>query len=233
VVRVEDKARPFEGWMLKALSSAGILRTADVEAVKKATAGGGAPAHARLVKAGRVKREQVVALHDVWSNETAFRVFGFKEGHYEFTAHDVELEPGGLAWNARWDNVVMEGLKRAHEWPDIYAVIPHSQVRLDVERALPAISAGVSAEDASFLDGFEDDSLMGDASNDTRTRTFEVVMGPAERAVHALVHPGITAQEVVDASMLGSFGAMRALSTLVRTGYLRMEGITMEVELEL
>lgn len=233
VVRVEDNAHPFEPWLLKALSAAKVLSPADVAAVQRVAKAGGLGVAGRLLKAGLVGQDQLVALAKVWSGENAFRVFGFKEGLYEFTAHDVADSPDGLDWNVRWDNLVMEGLKRADEWPDIYAVIPHSQVRLDVERALPPLNpAAALADDAAFLDGFEDDSIMGDASGSTsQTRTFEVILGPSERALHALVHPGITAQEVVDASLLGTFEAMRALATLVRTGFLRMEGITVEVEL--
>ena len=99
----------------------------------------------------------------------------------------------------------------------------------DQDALPPEDPLAMSADDAAFLEDSFEDPFGGGSSGPTRA--ISVAVGPSERVVHALIRPGLEAQDVIDASMLGTFEAMRALASLVRTGFVRMDGITMDVEI--
>jgi hypothetical protein len=136
-----------------------------------------------------------------------------KSGTYEFvtpsqTTVAPELRPG-----MRWEHALMEGVRRAGEWPVIRKVVPSNHYSLRVVRSLsepPNVPAKVD-EEASFL-GFDDDAPPPEAQGPT----------DQEQLLFALVRPGATVQRLIDQSYLGEFETCRVLCALVEQGYLEV-----------
>jgi uncharacterized protein DUF4388 len=145
----------------------------------------------RLVAVADLK--QMTALQ---TTETLYGLFAWKRGTYAFEAGAVEWDAATVT-PLRAEAALMEGFRRADEWPMVRRRI--TSPAMTFERLRPLEPAGAA------------EPVEGGAGGG---------VGPDERAVHALAAPGRTVEQIADLSRLGEFGASKALLTLLNLGYL-------------
>lgn len=169
-----------------------------------------------LVAEGRLTPEQLREMTALQTTETLYRLFGWKNGTYEFVQQDVELD-AAQGSPVRYDSVLMEGFRRIDEWPMVKRRI--TSMALTFER-LKHLDPPPLSKDA---DGDEVDAAL-DAALDSAMSSAEPVpksIGRNERVVFKLVEPGFTAQRLCDVSRLGEFETCKALYNLCDSGYLK------------
>jgi uncharacterized protein DUF4388 len=131
------------------------------------------------------------------TTETLYGLFAWKRGTYAFEAGAVEWDAATVT-PLRAEAVLMEGFRRADEWPMVRRRITSPAMTFERLRPLAPAPGGEPSPDGDAPAG----------------------LGGDERAVYALAEPGRTVEQIADLSRLGEFGASKALLTLVNLGYL-------------
>ncbi len=167
-----------------------------------------------LVEMAAVDRETLREFARLQTTETIYRLFSWKAGTYEFVAEPVDYDEASYE-PIRSENILMEGFRMVDEWPAVRRVVASTECTFKVVHDLP--SATVVADDDDDLLAGLDKALSGveDTSGPAPRK-----IGPAERAVFALVVPGRSVAEMIDLSRLGEFETSKALASLVSNGVL-------------
>lgn len=212
VVRVEDRARSINHRLGELLVRGGLLSRQQLqEALERQQKHKKRLGHI-LLETGMVAQKSLAEFIRLQTRETLYGAFAMKRGTYEFLA-GVETTPAPeLAPGIRWEHALMEGIRRAGEWPDIRKVIPNNEYNVKILRPLSdaPLSKEKPKEEPNFLDLGDDDEGMGSLDD-----------GPSEevKLVLALIRPGITVQRLVDQSYLGEFVCCQVLLGLHQDGY--------------
>lgn len=148
-----------------------------------------------LMDLGFAKPAHIKEFATLQTTETIYKLFEWKDGHYEFDSVKVEAAPDGIA-PIQAENIVMNGVRMMDEWPTIRDQIP--SYGWEVVR-LKELTRSATAD----LDADPD-------------------IGPNERIIHRLSGARRTVQQVIDESRLGEFEACRAISTLIVKGYVKV-----------
>ena len=213
VVRVENKTRHGRDRLGEMLVRAGLLsRPALQEALAVQRSSGKRMGHV-LLERRMVAQNLLIDFIRLQSRETLFNAFLLRGGTYEFVSGVTCTTAPELAPGIRWEHAVMEGARRADEWPRIREVIPSNDHSFEVVKELsePPSKPAAAAQDDSFFGDLGED--LGGAESD--------FPGENERLVYALVRPGASLQRIVDQSYLGEFETAKALWRLCTAGYLR------------
>jgi hypothetical protein len=147
-----------------------------------------------LVERELVARADVREVARLQTTETLYRLFGWKDGTYEFETDDVEWDPELVA-PLRVETVLMEGVRRLDEWPVVRKRIPSGECSFERVGPPPEELPPATPEDD------EDGGL-----------------GARERRVYALVAAGRTVQDLADLARVGEFDASKALVVLLDRG---------------
>lgn len=142
--------------------------------------------------------------------ETVYALFEWKQGTYEFDG-DHEADDQQDVEPIRAENVVMNGIRMADEWPSIREKIPSYAWLAEVMRPLPAAKIASDEFDLSSLSEWD----AGGSGPKSR-------VGEYERRVYNLIAPPRTVQNLIDLSRLGEFETCASLSTLMSEGYIRI-----------
>lgn len=211
VLRVEDRTREVGNRLGELLVRAGLLSRQQLqEALTRQQKGKKRLGHV-LLETGMVPQRQLADFIRLQTRETLFNAFMMKRGTYEFLP-GVETTPAPeLAPGLRWEHALMEGVRRAGEWPAIRKVIPTNTYSVRVLRPLsePPRSKAAPSDEANFM-GLDD----GDpdlAAPEFPTQDMKLVF--------ALIRPGATVQRLVDQSYLGEFTTCSVLHQLHTEGY--------------
>ncbi|MCP4498616.1 MAG: DUF4388 domain-containing protein [Deltaproteobacteria bacterium] len=174
-----------------------------------------------LVESGATDQGTLREFTALQTTETIYRLFEWDAGDYEFAPEDaIEYDPQ-THFPIRAENLLMEAFRIVDEWPAVRKTIPNYGVVFNPLRLLPQESASVQAtdddDDDDLMAGY--DAQMGGDDDVEETKTEESV-GKNERLVYVLVAPERTAQEIIDRSRLGAFETCKALSSLVKKGFI-------------
>ena len=170
-----------------------------------------------LVEMCAVDRGTLREFARLQTTETIYRLFSWKAGTYEFVAEPVDYDEASYE-PIRSENILMEGFRMVDEWPAVRRVVASTECTFRVLRDLPSATSAAAEQDDDLLAGL-DKALSG--ADDTSQRAPRNI-GPAERAVFALVVPGRSVAEMIDLSRLGEFETSKALASLVVNGVLAL-----------
>jgi len=174
-----------------------------------------------LVESGATDQGTLREFTQLQTTETIYRLFEWSSGAYEFTPQDViEYDPE-THLPIRAENLLMEAFRIVDEWPAVRKVIPNNNVTFDPVRPLPPEkSDGGDDDDDDIMAGF--DAMLGGDDGDDDDGGHEHV-GRNERKVYDLVAPERTAQDIIDRSRMGAFETCKALSNLVKQGFIEAQ----------
>ncbi|MEW5848308.1 MAG: DUF4388 domain-containing protein [Myxococcota bacterium] len=172
-----------------------------------------------LLVQGIVSAEDIEKFVQLQLRESIYNVFLWRDGTYDFTPRPVPPPEPGAVLDIRWEQLLMEGIRRADEWPRIREVITSPELTFNVTAPLPAPGATPEPTDEdlerAFLaeDGFEDEAVRSEITEH-------------ERLLYSLAKPNVSVQQLINRSWLGEFETCSCLARLVRGGYLeaRHEG---------
>lgn len=222
VVRAEDRTREESQRLGEMLVRASLLTRAQLtQALERQARGKKRMGHV-LLETGLVPQRQLADFIRLQTRETLFNAFMMKRGTYEFLP-GVETTPAPeLAPGLRWEHALMEGVRRAAEWPIIRKAFPTNAYMVHVLRPLtePPRSKSQPSDEANFLGLEEENSGLG-------TPDFP---SPELQQVFDLLRPGTTVQQVVDQSRMGEFTACSLLLNLHTEGY--VDFLLEEMELQ-
>lgn len=149
---------------------------------------------------GIITKPQLAQMMRLQTTETLYRLFSWKNGSYEF--HQEEVEEWRSAFDPiRAESILLEGFRRTDEWPRLKKSIPASGSTF--ERLQPLDTSGAASIDETAGEGEEGEP------------------GPRHKLIYRLANAGKDLQGVIDASRLGEFEAIKALTELLAWGYLR------------
>lgn len=167
-----------------------------------------------LVDSGYVDRRTLKEFTRLQTTETIYRLFTWEAGTYEFQQQEVDYDEQSYD-PIRAESILMEGFRMVDEWPSVREVIPTNQVTFTVLTDPPPAPEG-GGDDDDLLAGL-DAAFSEDGGGDDAPEGI----GPNERKVFALVEPERTVETLIDLSRLGEFETCKALSNLVKSGYLK------------
>ncbi|MEW5852246.1 MAG: DUF4388 domain-containing protein [Myxococcota bacterium] len=221
VVRVEDMSRDPRHRLGELLVRAGLISRemlTDALAVQRRTR---RRLGEVLVEGSYISAPTLKEFTRLQTTETLYNAFLWRRGTYEFVPDVRTMPDPDLGRGIRWDQALMEGVRRAGDWPAIRKVVPSNEHTFRVVKELEA-EAPPPEEPAE--DDFSFGDVDGEGGGGSKPR-----LGPNEHLVYALIRPGITVQRIVDRSYLGEYETCRALWQLAEQGYI--EAVIEEVEL--
>src|SRR4051812_43362287 len=156
-----------------------------------------------LTDSGVVTPEQLAQMMRLQTTETLYRLFSWKTGSYEFSQEEVDAAKAAFD-PIRAESILLEGFRRMDEWPALKKKIPWGQATFAKVKDLDPGGATTTGE---ILDDGE---------------TEEGTPGPRHKRLFSHARAGKTVQEIVDASRIGEFEALKGLHDLVDWGYLKL-----------
>jgi hypothetical protein len=177
---------PWEQRMSQVLEARGLVTAAQFQEALSAQKEGKKKLSAILAEKGVLQKKDWDAVLAQEVEEAVFRPFRWTAGRYRFAPETSVEPPEGRIGPLGAENVLMEGIRRADEWPMILGKLP---------------SRGVV-----FKVGFLAARMDPKQVQPSAVKILEFVDGKR------------TVQELVDASGLGEFEAMRSLASLVTAG---------------
>jgi hypothetical protein len=133
-------------------------------------------------------------------SQIVFRVFRWRDGHYNFNATDsVDFDRENFNPMSA-DFILMEGIRMVDEWPIIEKKIPSMDVvfRTVVDPSMIEVGGG-----------------EGEAKRGAASSTSKVRLSPEEERIYRKVDGARTVQAVIDATGLGEFDVCRTLYDLL------------------
>ena len=167
-----------------------------------------------LVDMGVLKANALSVFARLQSTETVYRVFLWRTGTYEF--QQLTQAPEAFHPPVRADGLLMEGFRQNDEWPVIRRKISSYGATFHILSSLEAHDK-VAATQSKTEDSFD----FADLGDDKPEGSSNI--GPAERAVFALVQPQRDVQMLIDLARLGEFEVCRALMHLLDAGLIAQQ----------
>jgi len=158
-----------------------------------------------LIEGQMVTPPQLAQMMRLQTTETLYRLFSWKNGSYEFSQEDVD--PARSAFEPiRAESVLLEGFRRMDEWPALKKKVPWTEATFEKVKDL----------DTRDLPSIDDGGLGLDGGEDAEGKPTE-----RHKLVFRLAVGGKDVQRVVDASRVGEFEALKAISDLMEWGFLK------------
>jgi len=158
-----------------------------------------------LTESEMVTQVQLAQMMRLQTTETLYKLFGWKNGSYEFSQEEVD--PSRSAFDPiRAESVLLEGFRRMDEWGALKKKVPWTEASFAMAKELDTRDLPSIDDGGLGLDGGDSDGK------------------PTERhkLVYRLAVGGKNVTQVVDASRLGEFEALKALNDLMEWGFLRV-----------
>jgi hypothetical protein len=155
-----------------------------------------------LVESGAIKRTQLAQIMRLQTTETLYKLFGWKNGSYEFSQEEVDPSKS-IFEPIRAESILLEGFRRMDEWPALKKKVPWSEATFETLKELDVGDLQTTGEILS--DGGEEGQPSG-----------------RHKRVYRLAIAGKTVQQIADASRLGEFEALKALQELIEWEYLKL-----------
>jgi Domain of unknown function (DUF4388) len=165
-----------------------------------------------LIAQGVLSKDAFRKMVELQTQETLYRLFHLKSGHYSFEQGEVDVDVAFAPLRA--ENVLMEGFRRVDEWPGVRRHVSSTEMTFEKLKDLPPQPLARDDFDEALDDAF------AEPKREKKGGEFQAV-GQEERTVFQLVSRGRTAQEIIDRSSLGEFEASKALANLVNLEYLK------------
>lgn len=176
-----------------------------------------------LVGEGYVTRPVLREITRLQTTETIYRLFRWEIGTYEFTQQDIEYDEQSYE-PIRAENILMEGFRMVDEWPAVRKVIPSDQCTFATLKQPPELEPEKKSEDEDLLAGLDDAfKELEEEGEVIEKKKVKDELGGNERNVFAFVVPGRIVADIVDLARLGEFETSKALSNLVKKGFLAVE----------
>jgi len=151
-----------------------------------------------LIDSGAVFESDLIQMARLQTTETAYRLFDWKSGTYEFNQREVD--PGKHAFEPiRAEAILLEGFRRIDEWPAVQDALP---VREATTRRLKSLDTFAEHDGAGVHGGARP--------------------SPRHEALFRLAEPDRSLQKIADLSRLGEFEALKVLHELVSWRYLEL-----------
>ncbi len=150
-----------------------------------------------LVDSGLIVNEQVSAVEKLDTLENIYDLFGWQDGHFEFEQQEVNVNADSFS-PVPAEHVLMDGFRMVDEWPTVLRELPDFSRRVS---RVPGLELPPPVDNAEKRGGISHDE-------------FRVYEGIGE---------GRSIQAVVDLARLGRFDGAKALLSLVKKGYVRVE----------
>lgn len=165
-----------------------------------------------LVGQGSISLEKFRSMVALQTNETLYKLFGWKSGTYAFEAHEVDAD---LTFQPlRAESVLMEGFRRVDEWPVVKKRITSDAMTFEVVKELPPPALEKDDFDSALDDAFAEEK------KEVNKGEFQSV-GENERRVYGVIAPGRTVTRIIELSMLGEFETSKALCNLINLEYVK------------
>ncbi len=199
IVRTETSSRDGRELIGTMLVNAGIITPEELEqALEKQRANLGRLGDL-LVEQGALKTEKFAEVVRLQTSETLYGLFHWEQGRYEFEQRQVD--PDKMLIPLRAESVLMEGFRRVDEWKLVENVITDDGMTFEKRKELPPAKFGFG----------NDDDGEGEYKN----------IGKRERLCYGLAKSGATVGRITEQSLLGDFETRKALSNLVKNGFLK------------
>jgi uncharacterized protein DUF4388 len=156
-----------------------------------------------LIESGAVTRAQLAQMMRLQTTETLYRLFSWKNGSYEFSQEEVDAAKGAFD-PIRAESVLLEGFRRMDEWPALKKKMPWSEATFEKLKDLEVGNLPTTGE-------ILQDGDVGEGQPATR-----------HKRAYKLATAGKNVRQVVDASRMGEFEALKALHELIEWEYLKL-----------
>src|SRR5689334_2022076 len=156
-----------------------------------------------LVESNTVSKEQLAHMMRLQTTETLYKLFGWKNGSYEFSQEEVDPAKG-IFEPIRAESILLEGFRRMDEWPALKKKVPWPAATFEI---LKHLDVGILPTTGEILT----DSGEGDGKPTAR-----------HKRVYKLASAGKTVQQIADASKLGEFEALKAMQELMEWEFLKL-----------
>lgn len=159
-----------------------------------------------LIESEMVTQVQLAQMMRLQTTETLYKLFNWKNGSYEFAQEEVD--PARSTFDPiRAESVLLEGFRRMDEWPALKKKVPWTEATFAMAKEL----------DTRDLPSIDDGGLGLDGGEDGEGKPSE-----RHKLVYRLAVGGKNVTQVVDASRLGEFEALKALNDLMEWGFLKV-----------
>ncbi len=150
-----------------------------------------------LVDSGLIVNEQVAASEKLDTLENIYDLFGWQDANFQFDQKDVQVNEDSFR-PVPAEHVLMDGFRMVDEWPSVLKELP------DFSRQ---VSPSPGLEIPPPVDNAE---KRGGVSHD-------------EFRVYEAIGTGRSIQSVIDLARLGKFDGAKAILSLVKKGYVRLD----------
>ena len=158
-----------------------------------------------LVESVIVTQTQLAQMMRLQTTETLYKLFGWKNGSYEFSQEDVD--PARSTFDPiRAESILLEGFRRMDEWPALRKKVPWTD----------ATFAPLKELDTRDLPSIDDGGLGLDGGGEGEGKPSE-----RHKLIYKLAVGGKDVSRIVDASRVGEFEALKAIQDLMEWGYLK------------
>ena len=157
-----------------------------------------------LIESGVVSQIQLAQMMRLQTTETLYKLFSWKNGSYEFSQEDVD--PAKSTFDPiRAESVLLEGFRRMDEWPALRKKVPWTDASFESLKEL----------DTRDLPSIDDGGLGLDGGDQEGKPTER------HKLIYRLAIGGKNVQQIVDASRIGEFEALKAINDLIEWGFVK------------
>src|ERR1041384_5631426 len=158
-----------------------------------------------LIESEMVTQVQLAQMMRLQTTETLYKLFSWKNGSYEFSQEEVD--PARSTFDPiRAESVLLEAFRCMDEWPALKKKVPWTEATFSMSKEL----------DTRDLPSIDDGGLGLDGGGEGEGKPTE-----RHKLVYRLAVGGKNVLQVVDASRLGEFEALKALNDLIDWGFLK------------
>ncbi len=209
VINVETAGRPNDAKLGTRLVRAGVITDAELGTALVRRAQTSEPITEIVLDLGIATQETLKHYTTLLATDTLFALFTWETGTYEFMEGAISA-PRTFVEAIGLDEMLMQGIVLMDEWPKILKRIPSGGSVVEHRWELPP----ETEPSAEMM--FGDFDMPG-------TSDAPVEVGPNERVIYDLCHPGTEVQAVVDQSPFHRFETYRCISNLVGDQFIRLD----------
>jgi hypothetical protein len=209
VVFAADKNRKSSSFLGTMLAQAGVVDPEKLEEALQLQSRSLKRLGDILLELDAIRPDQLSQMARLQTTETLYALFAWTSGTYEFTARDIDASKNSFK-PIRAESILLEGFRRADEWPAIRQVFPTNAATLRRLRELPVA-------DLPSLDNYFALPRTGDEEEPEGAPTLR------HKLLYRLCENGRTLQQVCNLSRFGDFEALRLLQKLVEWGLVAVD----------
>jgi len=159
-----------------------------------------------LAETGAVTKEDLLKFLNRNMKESVLGLFKWREGQYRFEPSDVSYERE-YTTPVSTEFLIIEGVRRADEWPIIEQRIPDPAIVFEKKEESPS--------NLRVIDGTDD---LSDEGSKKLENSDELQVTQEEMAVYSLVDGSRDVRRIIEMAGVGEFETSKALGNLVSAG---------------